>query len=786
MRRYQKEVAAAARRGQPSAPARSRSSAAPSASSPSSPFFTGTEVGLQGYAALNQLGIAAFTGFISAYFNTREIAPLVAGLALSATVGCGFTAQLGAMRISEEVDALEVMGIPSPAVPGHHPDDRRLRRRHPALRRRPAVVATAATRLIATGYYGQSAGTYDHYFHLFLPPSDVLLVVRQGAGLRRRDHPDPLLLRLHAPAAARPASASPSAGRCAPSIVAINVVDFFLSPRHLGRDDDRADRGVSASCCMTQRHPAGSSARTCCCASRRRLPARARAAGRPHGRDLPQGVRRRRARHAARPTASATSSQPPADVKLRGLIVGEVRSVSSDGATAHRRPGAAPRARSAQIPRNVSARLLPKTLFGEKFVDLVHPGAAVRAAARPRATSSRRTAVEHGHRAREGPRRPPAAAAHRPAGQAQRDAQRARDRARGPRRPARREPRAGRPLLHRAQPAACRPSRRTSRGLADVERDLRRRRPRPGPDAAQPLGHDGDDRREAERRTPASSPAPPASPRRRAAARGQRGPHHPARPRSAGRRCAAGQVLARVPLPAAGPGRVERLHRQVLRQRRAAHHARGGPGPAQPYKPGEEPQFSDEPRTRTAAACRTARRRPDPGQPLRRRHRRRQQRRRRAAASCSTRDRPGSAGTAEEQRVVDALARAGDGRAAPTRCPTSRRCSSARWPAGRWWGSREDHALARSSSSCSSSSRCCATGTLAATIGNFRFGGTRAYRRCSPTSPACRRATTSASPASGSARSPRSRVAERGGPTRSASSPSRSTSLATSPSAPGC
>src|ERR1700746_940679 len=75
--------------------------------------FTGTGVGLQGYAALNQIGAAAFTGFVSAYFNTREIAPLVAGLALSATVGAGFTAQLGAMRINEEVDALEVMGVPS-------------------------------------------------------------------------------------------------------------------------------------------------------------------------------------------------------------------------------------------------------------------------------------------------------------------------------------------------------------------------------------------------------------------------------------------------------------------------------------------------------------------------------------------------------------------------------------------------------------------------------------------------------------------------------------------------
>ncbi|CAM5517259.1 ABC transporter permease [Streptomyces californicus] len=76
-------------------------------------LFTGTVVGLQGYAALNQIGTSAFTGFVSAYFNTREIAPLVAGLALSATVGAGFTAQLGAMRINEEVDALEAMGVRS-------------------------------------------------------------------------------------------------------------------------------------------------------------------------------------------------------------------------------------------------------------------------------------------------------------------------------------------------------------------------------------------------------------------------------------------------------------------------------------------------------------------------------------------------------------------------------------------------------------------------------------------------------------------------------------------------
>ncbi|MET0664354.1 MAG: ABC transporter permease, partial [Acidimicrobiales bacterium] len=76
-------------------------------------FFTGTEVGLQGFKALEQIGTAAYTGVISSVANTREITPLIAGVALAAQVGAGFTAQLGAMRISDEIDALEVMGVDS-------------------------------------------------------------------------------------------------------------------------------------------------------------------------------------------------------------------------------------------------------------------------------------------------------------------------------------------------------------------------------------------------------------------------------------------------------------------------------------------------------------------------------------------------------------------------------------------------------------------------------------------------------------------------------------------------
>jgi phospholipid/cholesterol/gamma-HCH transport system permease protein len=190
-------------------------------------FFTGTEVGLQGYQALNQIGSGAFTGFISAYFNTREIAPLVAALALSATVGCGFTAQLGAMRISEEVDALEVMAVPP--VPFLV-----------TTRMIAGFIAVVplyvlgllssyfATRTIATGYFGQSAGTYDYYFKLFLPPADVLWSFGKVMIF------SVIVVLIHCyygfHASGGPAGVGVAVGRAVrAAIVAVNVVDFFLS-----------------------------------------------------------------------------------------------------------------------------------------------------------------------------------------------------------------------------------------------------------------------------------------------------------------------------------------------------------------------------------------------------------------------------------------------------------------------------------------------------------------------------------------------------------------------------
>jgi phospholipid/cholesterol/gamma-HCH transport system permease protein len=190
-------------------------------------FFAGTEVGIQGYASLSQIGVAKFTAFISAYFNTREVAPLVSSIALAATVGCGYTARLGAMRISEEIDALEVMGIPS----------------LPFLVTTRMIAAFIAViplyivalcssylspRLITTLIYHQSAGTYDHYFIQFLPPMDMLrsflkLIILAVA-----------IILIHCyygyTASGGPAGVGMAVGRAIrTSIVTVVLADFFIS-----------------------------------------------------------------------------------------------------------------------------------------------------------------------------------------------------------------------------------------------------------------------------------------------------------------------------------------------------------------------------------------------------------------------------------------------------------------------------------------------------------------------------------------------------------------------------
>ncbi len=136
-------------------------------------LFVGSLVGLQGFRALDSLGVQALTGFITAYFNTRDIAPLVASQALICTLGAGYTAELGAMRISEEIDALEAMSVPS--VP--YLITTRVLAGLAAIIPMYTIgliMSYAASRLNVTVINGLPGGTYDHYFTLFLPVGDIL------------------------------------------------------------------------------------------------------------------------------------------------------------------------------------------------------------------------------------------------------------------------------------------------------------------------------------------------------------------------------------------------------------------------------------------------------------------------------------------------------------------------------------------------------------------------------------------------------------------------------------
>jgi phospholipid/cholesterol/gamma-HCH transport system permease protein len=135
--------------------------------------FAGIELGLQGYSQLRGVGVEALSGFISAYINTRLAAPIIAGIALVATVGAGFTAQLGAMRVSEEIDALEVMSVHS--VP--YLVSTRIVAGLVAIVPLYAVALLASyalTRIVVVTVYGQSPGAYGHYFKTFLISSDIV------------------------------------------------------------------------------------------------------------------------------------------------------------------------------------------------------------------------------------------------------------------------------------------------------------------------------------------------------------------------------------------------------------------------------------------------------------------------------------------------------------------------------------------------------------------------------------------------------------------------------------
>ncbi|WP_024806361.1 ABC transporter permease [Nocardia sp. BMG51109] len=136
----------------------------------------GAGIGIQSFAALDLLGLGPVTGVVSAFANTRELAPIAAAVGFAAQAGCRMTAEIGAMRIAEEIDAIESLGLRSvPFVV--------------TTRIIAGVVALVPTFLIAlilsyfacatvvVTLHGQASGIYEHYFDQFANGPDILAAV---------------------------------------------------------------------------------------------------------------------------------------------------------------------------------------------------------------------------------------------------------------------------------------------------------------------------------------------------------------------------------------------------------------------------------------------------------------------------------------------------------------------------------------------------------------------------------------------------------------------------------
>lgn len=184
-------------------------------------------VGVETYRGLDLIGLTSLSGLLSAIANTRELAPVIASIALTAKVGTGFTAQLGAMRISDEVDALDSMSVrPIPFLA--------------TTRVIAAVICIVpiymvgliatfvATRLVVVTFGGSSAGTYDYYFHLALSPGDLVYSVVKAVVFAI------IVALVHCSygfhASGGPEGVGRAAGRALrTSILAIGITDVFLT-----------------------------------------------------------------------------------------------------------------------------------------------------------------------------------------------------------------------------------------------------------------------------------------------------------------------------------------------------------------------------------------------------------------------------------------------------------------------------------------------------------------------------------------------------------------------------
>jgi len=132
----------------------------------------GGSAAIEALAVLNIIGFGGLSGLIGGVAAVRVVGPLVAGIAFTAQAGTRMTAEIGAMRISDEIDAVDAMGLrPIPFVVG-------TRLIGGMVCVIPGYLLTLVTTFfvldtVVTVFHNEPSGTYNHYFVQFLTPTDL-------------------------------------------------------------------------------------------------------------------------------------------------------------------------------------------------------------------------------------------------------------------------------------------------------------------------------------------------------------------------------------------------------------------------------------------------------------------------------------------------------------------------------------------------------------------------------------------------------------------------------------
>jgi phospholipid/cholesterol/gamma-HCH transport system permease protein len=143
-------------------------------------FLAGATCGLEGSAISRAIGTGIAAPIFSAFCTTREVVPFIFGFIVAAKIGGGIVAELGAMRVNEEVDAIEAMGVPSMVY-------------LVSTRLLAAAVMLPIAYLISLGaaqgaawlcslvrFHDVSQGTWEFAFYTALDPIDILYSVVKG------------------------------------------------------------------------------------------------------------------------------------------------------------------------------------------------------------------------------------------------------------------------------------------------------------------------------------------------------------------------------------------------------------------------------------------------------------------------------------------------------------------------------------------------------------------------------------------------------------------------------